>query len=75
MVGQKSVQFISAWLRMPRLRCSGWQTISGQRWPLSYPDALAPGNGMAWSVVTKISVSAARPDASSAATTAPTTWS
>ena len=30
---------------------------------------------MAWSVVTKTSVSAARPDASSAATSAPTTWS
>ena len=30
---------------------------------------------MTWSVVTKTSVSAARPDASSAATSAPTTWS
>ena len=30
---------------------------------------------MAWSVVAKTSISAARPDASSAATSAPTTWS
>ena len=71
----KSTQFISARLWMPPRRCCGSHTISGQRWPLSKLEALAPGNGIAWSVVTKISVSPARPDASSAATTAPTTWS